>query len=90
MRRHLLGDARSLPSGLRDDARSGRVGDATRGARAHTKAESFLRLLDMLFQIMDPYSTPQTSKFIKYTIVSLAILYFWPSKPVARPAKESK
>ena len=49
------------------------------GARAHTKAESFLRLLDMLFQIMDPWgcrSTLQTSKFKKYTIVSLAILYF--------------
>jgi len=30
-------------------------------------------LLDMLFQILDPWgcdSTPQTSKFIKYTIVS--------------------
>jgi len=33
----------------------------------------------MLFQIMDPWgcrSTLQTSKFKKYTIVSLAILYF--------------
>ena len=31
------------------------------GARAHIKAESFLRLLDMLFQILDPMvcgSTP--------------------------------
>ena len=40
------------------------------------KAESFLRLLDMLFQIMDPWgcrSTPHGSKLIKYTIVSLAI-----------------
>ena len=43
------------------------------GARAHTKAESFLRLLDTLFQILDPWgcdSTPHSSKFIKYTIVS--------------------
>ena len=60
------------------------------GARAHTKAGSFLRLFDMLFQILDPWgcdSTPQTSKFIKYTIVSLAILYFLPIKrvPVSAP-----
>jgi len=43
------------------------------GVPAHIKAESFLRLLDMIFQIMDPWgcrSTPQRSKFIKYTIVS--------------------
>jgi len=49
------------------------------------KAESFLRLLDTLFQIMDPWgcgSTPNRSKFIKYTIVSLAILYFWGSNLV--------
>ena len=34
------------------------------GARAHIKAESFLRLLDMLFQILDPLgcgSEPQRS-----------------------------
>ena len=50
----------------------------TRRQSRTIKAESFLRLLDMLFQIMDPWgcrSTLQTSKFKKYTIVSL-ILYF--------------
>ena len=34
------------------------------GARAHIKAEPFLRLLDMLFQILDPWgrgSEPQRS-----------------------------
>ena len=31
------------------------------GARAHIKAESFLRLLDMLFQILDPWGRGSTS-----------------------------
>ena len=30
------------------------------GARAHIKAESFLRLLDMLFQILDPWGPGST------------------------------
>ena len=30
------------------------------GARAHIKAESFLRLLDMLFQILDPWGRGST------------------------------
>ena len=30
-------------------------------ARAHIKAESFLRLLDMLFQILDPWGRGSTS-----------------------------
>ena len=30
------------------------------GARAHIKAESFLRLLDMLFQILDPLGRGST------------------------------
>jgi len=42
----------------------------TRRQSRSIKAESFLRLLDTLFQIMDPWgrgSTPHRSKFIKYT-----------------------
>ena len=30
------------------------------GARAHIKAEAFLRLLDMLFQILDPWGPGST------------------------------
>ena len=51
----------------------------TRRQSMTIKAESFLRLLDMLFQIMDPWgchSTPQRSKFKKYTIVSM-YMYRW-------------
>ena len=62
----------------------------TRRQSRTIKAELFLRLLDMLFQIMDPWgcrSTLQTSKFKKYTIVSLAILYFSGSNLVSYHGK---
>ena len=55
------------------------------GAPAHIIAEAFLRLLDMLFQILDRLGRgfePQRSKSKSTVIVSLAILYFTWSKRV--------
>ena len=55
------------------------------GAPAHIIAEAFLRLLDMLFQILDPLGRgfePQRPKLKSTLIVSLAILYFAATKRV--------
>ena len=59
------------------------------GAPAHIIAEAFLRLLDMLFQILDPLGRgfePRRPKLKSTLIVSLAILYFAATKRVGCPA----